>query len=42
MPTGQHKAFCVLRFSKCELVIAMQRDFRHRYEIDAPTAQSIH
>lgn len=41
MSTGQHKAFCVLRFSKCESIITVQRDFRRHYGIDAPTAQSI-
>lgn len=41
MLTGQHKAFCVLRFSKCESIIAVKRDFRRRYGIDAPTTQSI-
>lgn len=40
MSTGQHKAFCVLRFSKCESVKTMQRDFRRRYGIVASTAQS--
>jgi len=41
MLTGQHKAFCVLRFSKCESMITVKRDFRRRYGIDAPTTQSI-
>jgi len=41
MSTGQHKAFCVLQFSKCESIITVQRDFCRHYGIDAQTAQSI-
>jgi len=40
MATPQQKAFCVLRFNKCESVITV-RDFRRTYGTDAPTAQSI-
>jgi hypothetical protein len=35
MSTRQHKAFCVLRFSKCESIITVLRDFRRHYGIDA-------
>jgi len=41
MSTGQQKAFCVLRFSKCQSVIAVQRDFHRRYRIDAPKHTSM-
>lgn len=30
----------MLRLSKCKSVIIVQRNFRRRYGIDAPTAQS--
>jgi hypothetical protein len=41
MSTEQQKAFCVLRFSKCESVITTQNDLRRRYGFDAPISQSI-
>ena len=41
MSTEQQKAFCVLRFEKCESVITVQRDFRRKFNIEPPTAQSI-
>ena len=41
MATPQQKAFCVLRFNKCESAITVQRDFRRTYGTEAPTAQSI-
>ncbi|CAI6369703.1 unnamed protein product [Macrosiphum euphorbiae] len=31
MATPQQKAFCVLRFNKCESAITVQRDFRRTY-----------
>ncbi|XP_025405219.1 uncharacterized protein LOC112679567 isoform X3 [Sipha flava] len=41
MLTEQQKTFCVLRFEKCESVITVQRDFRRKFNIEPPTAQSI-
>ena len=41
MATVQQKAFCVLQFSRCESVVTVQREFRRRYGIDPPSAQSI-
>uniref|UniRef100_A0A2S2QAX7 DUF4817 domain-containing protein n=1 Tax=Sipha flava TaxID=143950 RepID=A0A2S2QAX7_9HEMI len=41
MLTEQQKAFCVLRFEKCESVITVQRDFRRKFNIEPPTTQSI-
>uniref|UniRef100_UPI00358EB2A0 histone-lysine N-methyltransferase SETMAR-like n=1 Tax=Myxine glutinosa TaxID=7769 RepID=UPI00358EB2A0 len=42
MATPQHKAFCVLHFSKTESVIAVQRAFQRRFGIDPPMPKSIH
>lgn len=33
----QHRAFCVLRFSKCESLMTAQRDFSRRNGIYGPT-----
>jgi len=41
MATPQQKAFCVLRFNKCELAITVQHDFRRTYGTKASTAQRI-
>jgi len=41
MATPQQKAFCILRFSQCDLAITVQRNFRRNYGTEAPTAQSI-
>ena len=39
--TGQQKAFCVLKFSKCESLIAVQRAFRQAYKCKLLIQQSI-
>jgi transposase len=41
MATAQQKAFCVLKFSTCESVVTVQREFRRRYGTEPPGAQSI-
>lgn len=41
MASAQQKAFCVIRFARCESVISVQREFRTTYGVDPPTAQSI-
>ena len=40
--TAKQKAFCVLQFPRRESVVTVQREFRRRYGIDPPDAQSIH
>jgi hypothetical protein len=41
MATAQQKAFCVLKFLMCELVVTVQREFRRRYSTEPQGAQSI-
>ena len=41
MATVQQKTFSVLQFLRCESVVTKQREFRRRYGIDPPGAQSI-
>jgi hypothetical protein len=41
MATPQQKAFCVLRFSKSESVIFVQRDFREQFQSDPPCNTNI-
>jgi hypothetical protein len=41
MGTPQQKAFCVLRFSKSESVIILQREFRIQFRSDPPCKTNI-
>jgi hypothetical protein len=41
MATVHEKVFCVLQFLRCESVVTVQREFRRRYAVDPPGAQSI-
>jgi hypothetical protein len=41
MATAQQKTFYVLKFSTCESVVTVQREFRRRYGTEPPGAQSI-